>query len=380
MKITNKMIKRTIRRNMPETNSSSCHVLAIFPGDVVDLSEIKQCISDDGKTLTIPGGGMFDRGQEDFNDTISKMQYACYEFESYYSHHKPIFEEVVKDFLGVENIIYDWVDNNKVEEWCENNPDEDIEDCPHIYSPIDGHKLGDSPYVDHESVSTIDHIIYESKETLRDFLFSKDSWIFSGEETTDPAEKFPALNTHSGYLTLRLAPDNINLYGDEAIDFEIYSDFPESGDQFEYGIRRTYWGDGVNSQDWVSVEYRYTTNTEDKGDETILRLNKVWAKKDNGRFYLMFGDIPSTKDTSVYVPWFLPDSFKYPFTVNFYPVTMFTSNNMGEKLHCSIQKEYSNDDPKVNKVMEMVHTYDSNIAFSINMIPSFSNIKINEYI
>lgn len=364
-------IKIVRRAMVPETNSSSSHVVAIYSGNYGSVKDLEDFISLDGKTLTIPGGVEFGRCTEEYGDVLSKMQYACYGILGYCKQNRPIFEEVVKDFLGVENIIYNWYDEDEFEEWTEQNPDEEIDNCPLLYGP-NGERLDEPPIIDHESVEVMQNMVYESKETLRDFIFSENSWLFSGEETTDPKNYYSALANIGDPLILKLKPDNVSLFSDnefeKELDFEIYPNFPYTNSSIPLEIynHRTLLHKWINIGSW----------DRNISDDTLSVLNSIWAEKKEGKYYLRIGNISNIvpKDR-IAVPWVTKDTFKFPFTLKFFPILIFEKKELKvffeETIRSYLSRGQEDKLDLYNNTKEL---------FSINLIPKFNDIEINEFI
>lgn len=357
---------------MPETNSSSSHTLTIYGENMLRREEILKIpglISPDGKTITIPGGNDEDFGRysQDFNDVVSKLQYVTASL-SYYPERKVIIEKVLKDYLGVENVVYDWYDDAAVESWCDQNPNKDLRDCPLIYRE-DGSELPMENIVDHESMYLVDDHICESEETLRDFLFSPNSWIFAGEcDVTEPGDKFPSLRENEGGVFFTLDPREKNADPGGKIgkiEFEVLSNFPYSEvipkllpptPQNQRG-----WGIEAKRRPWIQI------NT-DEGFEWIRdkgeweKLTSLWLKRNitTGEMEMMWGDIPKEDvDLKIYVPNLTPDTFKYPFQLRFVDINTFG--------------EYFNSG-KVKNIANVPNEVVFNLEFSS------PNLKIDEYV
>lgn len=369
-----KKIKVCKRVNMPETNSSSSHCLTIFKGTGIDDSLREILKEEDGKRiLVIPGEGEFGRGDEDYNDTKSKLQYATYQIlDPEFSDRKAMFEKVVKDFLGVDEIVYNWYDEWEVDKWMEQNPHSTFSECPLVYNES-GARLDSENTVDHESVDLIEEQIFETEDTLRDFLFSPNSWLFCGEcNVTEPKEKFPKLAEEDPGLYLSLIPDNFMLYGNESVDIEILKDFPYSFNTPKLEkIHRER--DNNERKNWILAPVTWGGGFWGGGDDAIdedpttIILSNIWAERIEGQFYLRIGPVPSsTTDLNVYVPYITQDLFKYPFTMNFYN-----------------RRVFDNWDPWAefcNNNCDSIPVPSSEPVFKINLHPSFNKFKLHDYV
>lgn len=142
------MKKILIRPNVFETNSSSCHSLSI-------ADDTKEFVMDtiypnqDG-IVTIYGGEF---GWEWFkhNDAQTKADYAAQMF--YYDETTlETIKEVIMEQTGAEDVIF---------------------------------KLEDG-YIDHDSHG----IVPSDKDSLRNFIFNKNSWLFGGNDNSTPDPTF----------------------------------------------------------------------------------------------------------------------------------------------------------------------------------------------
>jgi hypothetical protein len=141
-----KNMKKLIRRKVFETNSSSCHSISI-------ADDTKQFVLD---TIYPNQYGVIEVYGDDFgwewfkhNDAVTKASYAAQQFMNNDSSLDTLCE-VIKEQTGA----------NEVKFFLE-----------------DG-------YVDHDSYG----IIPSDKESLRNFIFNKNSWLFGGNDnsTADP--------------------------------------------------------------------------------------------------------------------------------------------------------------------------------------------------
>lgn len=358
-------IKVCRRKNIPETNSSSTHCLTIFSGEIRD-SSINPHLSDDRKTLIIDGGMEFGRSKADYNDTYTKLQYASYNILSH-PKRKVMFEKVVKDFLGIDNIIYNWYDSERVEMWAEQNPDITFDQCPFV-KDSSGNELPEENMIDHESTHLVEEQIFENETTLKDFLFSPNSWLFCGEcNTTQPSDIFPSLAETGEGLILSLVPDNMVLYGNDSVDIEILSNFP-----YNFQFPKLEEVNRANDLDklWILAPSGWRSiwgDEEQDIDPTMEILSSIWAKKVDGKYYLQIGNIPDD-EYNVYVPFISLNIFKYPFTLNFYRRSLFTK----DEVIYHIRQHYYRDENELKLPEDPV--------ISINMIPSFNGFKFNEYL
>lgn len=359
---------------MPETNSSSSHTLTIYGDDMCTREEvlaIPGLISPDGKTITIPGGNTDDFGRysQDFNDVISKLQYVTAGID-WHPERKEIIEKVLKDYLGVENVVYDWYNEDEVNKWCDENPGKEFEDCPLIYRE-DGTRMDGMNEVDHESYDLIDENICESEESLRDFLFSPNSWIFTGEElVTEPWEKFPSLIEEKGgvYFILDPAEKNVDPEGKIGkIEFEILSNFPYTSCAPDIYTPPSWGIKKGKEKPWIGIN---VPDEERPGQDNNFihdygewnKLTSLWIKRDltTGKSTMEWGEIPkSDENLKIYVPHITPETFKFPFQLKFVDI-----NTFGEFFN-------------TGKTIYIAGVPDE-IVFNLSL--ESPNLKINEYV
>ena len=137
-----------IREDMPETNSSSSHAVIIGRGNLVKDS-LK--IDDDG-IIRIPGNVSFGWELEIFKDPLSKIQYAAGLVGRNSSKRLNLLKSVIKNYTGAKDVEFCWGSNSE-----------------------------DFPSVDHQS-SDLFYEVWESPATLKDFIFSEDSMIITGND------------------------------------------------------------------------------------------------------------------------------------------------------------------------------------------------------
>jgi hypothetical protein len=138
------MKKIKIRKGVWETNSSSSHSVSIADTDkqfVVDMG----IIPDEYGVVTI-GGGEFGWEWEKINDARTKADY-CAVYCQHNDAHIEMLIDVIKEQTGASEV--------------------DL-------SQVDG-------YIDHQSNSTASEAFVD-KSTLRNFIFNKNSWLFTGND------------------------------------------------------------------------------------------------------------------------------------------------------------------------------------------------------
>lgn len=197
-----------------ETNSSSSHALSICsdkstyakPGDPEFDLDIKDGV------LYIPiRGDDFGWSYEKSNSCLTKLHYVCgFFFNSYeplYKHKRVVqLTKILKDFLGVSKVVYAW------EEEVLNDPNHGPND------PCTG-----SPNIDHNSYSESREEIMESKDTIIDFIFNKNSWFFGGNDNSDaPAGYYKEMKFNCEEDGVDTATATIDFGGDIGeVDFRV---------------------------------------------------------------------------------------------------------------------------------------------------------------
>lgn len=223
------MIKKVIRFGLPETNSSSSHSVIIS-----ELKNGKNNLEIENGVIYIPSpsNGNFDFGRTSFqayNDSLSKIVFTI---AIYNSTHE--LEEVLKflnnlkyiicSYTGATNVIFSSID--KFNEVSKSFYDSDSE-----YGII-RENLNDSIWeiceiafgtVDHESHDLVDEI-FDDKDSLKNFIFSEDSWLFLGDDGVDVETNIS--NTFKKYYNLEQEDDNyatidFSKYGIGKVDIEL---------------------------------------------------------------------------------------------------------------------------------------------------------------
>ncbi len=138
-------MKKQVRQNVFETNSSSSHSISIEPSS----DGLYDTIIPDEEGNIVLTGGEFGWGIDEYNDAITKANYCAVD-QLNNEDRIDMLKEVIKEQTGCNDVIIDISDS-----WRDPN-----------YS-----------YIDHESVGTSLEA-FESKETLRDFIFSKNSVLY----------------------------------------------------------------------------------------------------------------------------------------------------------------------------------------------------------
>lgn len=189
-------IKITIRRNLPETNSSSSHSLVIDSGRPYDpvlpgnpLWDIP--IDQDGY-LHIDGLVSFGREYARYNSVLAKVQYVCgalcgrvsTERESH--PHLKRLERILTDMTGTKGVVFDWVkayysDLFRSKQDLEESKGEDPRRVAFSYYDPSW------PDIDHQGYEVFDELL-ESDDTIRDFIFNPKSTLFTGSDECSPGD------------------------------------------------------------------------------------------------------------------------------------------------------------------------------------------------
>lgn len=143
------MKKILVRKGVFETNSSSSHSISI-------ADDTKQFVMD---TIYPNQDGMVEISGDDFgwdwfkhNDAITKASYAAQQFANSETSLEAL-AEVIKEQTGADEVKFVGLDNG---------------------------------YVDHDSYG----IVPSDKESLRNFIFNKNSWLFGGNDNSSPDPTF----------------------------------------------------------------------------------------------------------------------------------------------------------------------------------------------
>lgn len=174
-------IKRVIRVDLPETNSSSSHSVAICMTNKLSLHK-----GDPGFDLDIRDGILYlpehpSFGWEYFksNSIEEKLLYVCGIYCSDIETakgQKRIYKlkRFLKDTLGVKDVKFAWIDKYFKEEMQKEDPDD---------------RYYEYPSIDHESHDIFDEIT-ENTDTLKNFIFNEGSWLYGGNDNSDSPADF----------------------------------------------------------------------------------------------------------------------------------------------------------------------------------------------
>ena len=118
-----KRIKQVIRKNLPETNSSSSHsvVICVDPNSLVDTLPM-----DSEGVIHVPRRSeSFGWEYEKYNDPMTKLQYVCGIIWKYKSNRKKVklLKEIVLGYTGAKDIVFDWEENRSSDDIVEEDED-----------------------------------------------------------------------------------------------------------------------------------------------------------------------------------------------------------------------------------------------------------------
>jgi hypothetical protein len=143
-------MKKIVRTSVFETNSSSSHSISVAK-DSMDFVMDTIYPDQDGKIVVL--GCEFGWGWEKFNDSMTKLAYVFQDqgSDSYFD----MIVDVVKEQTGALEVIF----------------------------------KENGGYIDHDGCGTA-HDVVQSKESLKQFVFNKNSWLFIGNDNSEPDPTF----------------------------------------------------------------------------------------------------------------------------------------------------------------------------------------------
>ena len=220
------MIKKVIRRDLPETNSSSSHsvVISLDKSGIMNKEEWNLDIDDNG-ILHIPVFSCFGREFFSTNTVLGKLQYlSCIYINSYYKDrarfgkqtHK--FVSVIKGILGIKGVVF--------------------EEAAEFYKDLKEGVIGpedreyyEFPSIDHQSHDIFPEII-ESEETIKNFLLNRNSWLYGG---SDEVREDPRVYAATEIFNDPIACISAELGGDIGrVDVEITPELRDLRDELKF--------------------------------------------------------------------------------------------------------------------------------------------------
>lgn len=220
------MIKKIIRRDLPETNSSSSHsvVISMDPSGILGRDEWDLNIDESG-ILHVPVFSSFGREFFCTNSVLGKLEYlSCAYIRAYYKDraqfgkqvHK--FTSAIKGILGIKGVVFE-----EATKFYRDLKDGAIEEEDTVYYEF--------PSIDHQSQDIIPEMI-ESEETIKNFLLNRNSWLYGG---SDEVREDPKVYASTEILCPPIACISSELGGDIGrVDVEVTADFRELRRELEF--------------------------------------------------------------------------------------------------------------------------------------------------
>ena len=174
-------IRKVFRIGLPETNSSSSHSVTISMTNNFQDPKVWNLYPNEDGIIHVPGSISFGWEWEKYNDVLTKLQYVCgiicsNNYDNRVSRSKKLFElkKIIMDFTGAKDVIFDWESeyNKKLIEGVD--PEDIFLDCPEI---------------DHNSCDIFSEIA-ENKNTLKNFIFNPESWLYLGNDNSSAPTDF----------------------------------------------------------------------------------------------------------------------------------------------------------------------------------------------
>lgn len=223
-------LKIVIRKNLPETNSSSSHSVVVDTRNVnYDSTSWNFPIDNKGRIIIPNNTEDFGRGAwTKYNDVLTKTQYVCGQLPGNGDYLERLKEvrDIIKEETGALDVIFQWLVNSYNRFLF---PDEgELEDFDAGYEYAAEEYYG--PDIDHQS-RDLDIEILESKETIRDFIFNTRSWLFIGSDESDIEGEFFNITEIKNTEPKAYLKVEIPGFGD--IDFPL-SEFPNDLGEFDH--------------------------------------------------------------------------------------------------------------------------------------------------
>lgn len=170
-----KNLKIVIRKNLPETNSSSSHSIVINTREVNNItpdSLLWDLEMDEEGIIHISSDCSFGREYEKFNSVLKKIQYACGLIRGEDYEKLSLLQEILVEFTGCKGVKFDWL-GAYYKELQETSIERLNEFDFDIYEYW--------PEVDHQSLD-LGYDVWENKEVLKNFIFNSNSWLYLGDD------------------------------------------------------------------------------------------------------------------------------------------------------------------------------------------------------
>jgi len=141
---------KKIRNAVFETNSSSSHSISVSDVNSDELMDNVMVMDENDNVVVEPGE--FGWEEEVYNDSVTKASYMLTYIKNYCGDRESEFEEMLKDVIKEQTGCNDVIFNES------------------------GDKYYNYGYIDHQSSSNDQlHWVFENKETLRQFIFNRES-------------------------------------------------------------------------------------------------------------------------------------------------------------------------------------------------------------
>lgn len=218
--------KTVFRNELPETNSSSSHSVVINQLSNKGYTEIEL---DENGVFIIPDGTNYDFGRSSFIATNELKDKIAFVIALGLDIGKPMkkFLKLLKRticlYTGAKDVVFDGIKsyNRMFKENLESGAFEDYYGSDIIWMMKD---LQSSAFesVDHQS-RDISTDIFENSDSLKDFLFNQDSWLFLRDDSVGDSEIIKFLdNKYKTEVSNGFSYASIDLgYNIGRVDFEI---------------------------------------------------------------------------------------------------------------------------------------------------------------
>lgn len=139
---------KTVRHAVFETNSSSTHSISINSD-----TELYGSITPDENGVITLTGGRFGWEWKRYNDCLTKANYCAIDSDGS-DEKRNMLREVIMEHTGASDVVFQVTTSYKDDEYS---------------------------YIDHQSVGT-SHPTFSSKENLKNFIFNRNSYLFTGND------------------------------------------------------------------------------------------------------------------------------------------------------------------------------------------------------
>jgi hypothetical protein len=142
-------MKKIVRKSVFETNSSSSHSLSVADPD---QDFVLDTLYPDQHGVITVHDQEFGWAFEKYNDAMTKLAYL---FQDQGDTHHDMIVDAVKEQTGAEDVVF----------------------------------VEDDGYIDHEGRGTTNEVCI-SKDEIINFVFNKNSWLFTGNDNSEPDPTF----------------------------------------------------------------------------------------------------------------------------------------------------------------------------------------------